>query len=135
MFRQRLELAIVRLVLDRAKAEGFEVYAVFDGDEETHTPTVDECLALVFNLDDSVIQFRKGAKDDGYWVRVVLGNGEDCLGDYGTSPDFDKVMDSVSELIEHGAIRFEPCVDEKPAWDHSPTNRGLCINCGSDHRK
>lgn len=135
MMRQRIEIAVVRLLLVKMRAAGFVPTDVDDGEDCTSVTTDDDVMRLVFNLDDSKIYFRMAGRKSEEWAKIVLGNsGDDCISDYGVGCGrFEAVMDEVSAIVEHGAVTFAPCPGKSLAWDAGPTNQGPCINCGTDH--
>jgi hypothetical protein len=134
--RQRVEVAVVRLLLQRATAARFTAYAIDDGEEQpTNTPDHDSVMREVFNRDDCLILFKKGRQR--YWVKVVLGNdGDDCLSDWGTdNGPFDALMETVQLIATRGMFTLSGCPGDSPAWDMGPRNNGPCIHCGTRHNR
>ena len=134
--RQRIEVAVVRLMLERAQAAGFVPQAVDDGDELVEAVTTERVLCEVFNRDECIIFFTHPSNPKyKYWSKIVLGNdGDDCICDYGTDgAEFDKMMEEVSAISLHGVISFGRCPGAQLAWDWGPDNRGPCIRCGERH--
>ncbi|MBS0417952.1 MAG: hypothetical protein JSR66_09580 [Proteobacteria bacterium] len=134
--RQRVEVAVVRLILEHAQAAGFVPHKVDDGEEPVETRTADQVLCEVFNRDICDIFFTHASHPkQNYWVKIVLGNdGDDCICDYGTDgAEFDKMMEEVCAISEYGVISFARCPGAQPAWDAGPNNRGPCIRCGEHH--
>jgi hypothetical protein len=136
--RQRVEVAVVRLLLERAQVAGFVPHRVDDGDENelVETTTVDQVLCEVLNRDICNIFFTHPSHPKHhYWVKIVLGNdGDDCICDYSTDgAEFDKMMEEVCAISEYRVISLARCPGAQPAWDGGPSNRGPCIRCGEHH--
>lgn len=133
--RLRFEVAAVRYLLERAAGEGFKVCSIDDGEGRTHVASVNEAMKLIFNLDDCYLNFRRHSTDRAYWVRIVLGNsGWDSISDYGSvEGPWNKLIEGVCKVLEHGMITLTPCPRDIPAWNHGPKNRGQCIKCGGYH--
>lgn len=132
--RQRIEVAVVRLLLKRALLAGFTTHAIDDGESVTRVKTHERALEEVFNRDECYIKFRNAEKKE-FWARIILGNdSDDCISDHGTDDGpFDQMMAEVSALASHGTITFTACKEAHPAYNVGESNRGACINCGSYH--
>lgn len=81
--RQQLERNIVTLLLTYMASVGWMVYAVDDGgDEDEKVASIEEAMAAIFAVDESLARFKHESGEKG-WVSIILGNGIDCLSDYG----------------------------------------------------
>jgi hypothetical protein len=90
--RIEIERRVVRKLVRVAKAAGWEVPAVNDGEELVRCQTEADVLDAVFSVDESSIRFRK--EIDGKAVTcsayIVLGNdGWDAICDHSTHPAFE----------------------------------------------
>jgi hypothetical protein len=82
----KVERRIVWNLLTGLEAAGFHVLAVNDGDGEDKTATIIEAMELVFNLDDCWVFVKKGHYGN-HAIRLVLGNGVDCVSDWSFHKD------------------------------------------------
>lgn len=98
--RKELERRLVRKLLRSAKAAGWTVAFVDDGEVRQPAKTEEEAMAAVFSVDESRIWFNKFM--DARLVRccafIVLGNdGWDAIADHSTHPAFQsEVMDAMN---------------------------------------
>ena len=76
----RRERRIAWNLLSVLSARGFEVNGVFDGEWNVVSSPV-EAMSLMFNLDESIVAFKRG-NDSRYWVKFVNGNDLDLISDY-----------------------------------------------------
>jgi hypothetical protein len=102
--RLRLERRIVAALLAHLSRKGWDCVMAYDGEEEyTFSPSEGNlrkaAMEIVFNLDDCFLHFAPdGKKKPRHWVRVVLGNGIDCISDWsyteGDADGFNAAMDA-----------------------------------------
>lgn len=79
--RGRLERRIVWRLCEHMLREGWAPVEVYDGEERVKVADAKSAMELIFNLDDAWLYFRSAHKRQ-HWVRLILGNGEDCISDY-----------------------------------------------------
>ena len=95
------EATMIRSLIRNLKLQGWAPAYVFDGAEQVPVRNETTALDVVFSVDDSTITFRKGAERQG--VKIVLGNGEDCIVDWdykaGDTNGFDAAMDAITEKL------------------------------------
>lgn len=134
LIRQRIEVAVVRLLLTQAQLAGFTLYAIDDGEDVIRVKTADRAMKEIFNRDECYIKFRKPEDKQFFWARIILGNdGDDAISDYSTDDGpFDHMMEEVSDTIAQGVITLTKCPEYHPAWKNS-AGKGVCINCGTYH--
>jgi hypothetical protein len=93
--RGRLERRIVANLIDHLQRAGWSIFNVFDSEEDIAVGSMKEAMELVFNLDESWLDFRNAAGAE-HRVFIVLGNGVDCIADYnyseGGKDNFDEAM-------------------------------------------
>lgn len=89
--RIALEQKIIRATVRALKSAGWIVTAVHDGQERIVTLTEKDILEVVFSVDESTVHLSNGT--DTSWFLVVLGNGIDCIPDYGSRLPDDVIMD------------------------------------------
>ncbi len=100
--RLALEARIVRHLIRSLKAAGWKPFAVWTGDKEfvrNETETMD----AVFSVDEAAVVFRSADSARKHSVMIVLGNGIDCITDWGFDPagldNFDATMDKITDEI------------------------------------
>lgn len=95
MDQLHIEAKIVKRIVSALNAAHDPITSVFDG--EKHTPVEAGSLAeinrLVFNLDEAYLETASGG-----WVRIVLGNGFDCLVDY--TLNLEEALQPVNDWID-----------------------------------
>lgn len=113
----KLERRIVYNLMRHVEANGFRMYAIYDGEETTKVvgagglledkdaqseARIKAAMELVFNLDEVSLRFRAKAgsgqiANREHGVLVVLGNGEDCIADWnyseGDADGFNAIME------------------------------------------
>ena len=87
------EAAVVKAIIDTLHRAGNPVTQVDYFEDRIDTPTRDDVLNIVFDLDESFL-----ITDDGSWVRITLGNEWDCLTDY--TVNLEEILQPVSDLID-----------------------------------
>lgn len=105
--RTLIEIKIAARVIRAVLATGNWKLHGIDLDEGLEpTPTIEEALKLIFDLDDARLFFTN-TKDETHeaWVYFVLGNdGWDVVSDYTCSSDgFEQAVESASNLDEDAA--------------------------------
>lgn len=135
LIRQRIEVAVIRLLLTKAQESGFTLYAIDDGENVVRVKTADRAMEKIFNLDDCYIKFSTPDDKQFLWARIILGeDGYDCISDYSIDDGpFDRMMKEISAVISESAITFVPCTGAHPAYKVGRNIRGICINCGNYH--
>lgn len=100
--RRSLERAILVALLEEARAADYTPLHVDDGgDELVKCKTDAEVIEAVMAVDDATVTFKKPG-NAGSWARLIGGNGEDYLSDYGVS--FDPVCKRVYERIQEVTV-------------------------------
>ena len=87
------ERRIIRRLLLLLRNSGWTVTRVWDDCENQTPKNVIQVMDAVFSVDTSVIHVKHtdGRKS---WIQVVLGNGVDCISDWGENVD-----DVLSQLL------------------------------------
>lgn len=103
--RRELEKAILLALIEEAAVDGWTPNEVDDGGEESvPVGNIEQCVEAVFAVDEAEVFFTK--QEDGNtrhtWVRLIGGNGEDFLSDYGIN--FDPVCARVYERIKEVTV-------------------------------
>jgi hypothetical protein len=95
------EATMIRALIRNLKLQGWTPAYVFDGAEHVKVRNETTALDVVFSVDDSTITFQKGAERQG--VKIILGNGEDCIVDWdyqsGDSNGFDTAMEAITAKL------------------------------------
>ena len=98
--RMLIEMRVVKRVIEAVLATGnWKLYGIDLDDDIEKTPTLEEAMKLIFNLDDAVLTFACTAeKRSRAWVRFVMGNdGWDVVCDYSLSPHgFEQAVEAAS---------------------------------------
>lgn len=77
----RTERRIVAALCEYMVGKGFNLYTVFDGEDETHVRTAKDAMEIIFNLDESSLRF-KHPLGKPHGVLLVMGNSEDIISDW-----------------------------------------------------
>lgn len=96
--RIALEKKVLRKYLSLLRAGGWIVVNVHDGERSIRALTVKDALDTIFSVDESTVIVANGTERS--WFMVVLGNGIDCVPDYGSKlPDeiMERAYDIASE--------------------------------------
>lgn len=107
------ERCIFKLLLTEAAIEGYEpVYIGYPGDTDgvDVAGSTGRATEEVFAVDDadvtfaligaSPVEYRNGKPYyEGFWVRLIGGNGEDFISDYGDCEQARKIMERVYKEI------------------------------------
>lgn len=80
----KLERRIVANLLAFMATKGWNVFNVFDSDDDTPVITAIDVMELVFNLDEVWLDFTN-ATGQAHRVFLVLGNGVDIIADWNYS--------------------------------------------------
>lgn len=95
--RARGEQIVFANLVDHLDRHGFKPVAVWDGEENTRTPTMKDMMELVFNLDESSVYFKKGDFPRRS-IYIVLGNSpEEIVADHVLPKDEDDGFAAVME--------------------------------------
>lgn len=107
---QKLERRIVATLCAHMRAAGWDVVNVWDGEETHAAHTALEAMEVVFNLDESMLRFRKITPSGTHVhaVYLVTGNGCDIISDWhftegdedGFSALMDRFLDKYRDAID-----------------------------------
>lgn len=95
--RLTIEEKMVRALIRRLKAEGYVPVSVYTDTHETvknETQTMD----AVFSVDESTITFSNVEDTARYGVKIILGNGVDCISDWNVSSYSDGWNDTIDDI-------------------------------------
>lgn len=84
----RLERRIVVNLLELVTRKGFTLRSVYNGEENTKVDSIKAAMELIFNLDDAYVSICKPGFSK-HWIRLVLGEGLDCINDWSFDPEGD----------------------------------------------
>ena len=91
--RMAMERKVVRHLIRTAKAHGYTLTKVNDGEEVVKCRTEAEAMDAVFSVDESTIYFRRPSEPVGHCAVIVLGNdGWDAIADNSEGEGWDGVM-------------------------------------------
>ena len=91
--RMAMERQVVRHLIRTAKAHGYAVTKVNNGEEMIKCRTETEAMEHVFSVDESTIYFKHPAQPKGHCAVIVLGNaGYEAIADSSVGELWDAVM-------------------------------------------
>ena len=99
--RMDMERNVVSKLLQVAKAHGYAVVKVDDG-EEVHKVTTDEqAMDAVFAVDEATIRFKHPDEPKTHCAVIVLGNdGWDAIADASVGEKWDAVMEEMNQYTD-----------------------------------
>ncbi len=107
--RMTLERRVVRHLIRTAKAHGYAVTKVNDGEEVVKVSTEAEAMEVVFSVDECHIYFKHPDEPKAHCAFIVLGNdGWDAIADSSLGGKWDAVMDECSEYADK-IEEAQPC--------------------------
>ena len=133
---QTQEKAAVLAVINALSAVGWKPYGISELVEPEDLSTTEALMALIFDMDDSHVLFRKilseetGKTERRAWVYFVLGNADD-----GTEVVCDHTLpeghDEFEKAINTAVDNHESLLC-KHQWEEQPGEppRDVCTSCG-----
>ena len=95
------ERKVVRKLIRVAKAHGYELVRIWDGEENEYPKTEQEALDVVFNLDECVMRFKHPEQPKSHCAVIVLGNsGPEVIADSSVGEGWDTVMAVMNEYTD-----------------------------------
>ena len=79
--RGAVERRVVANLIAYLAERGWNVFNVYDGEENNETLDMKSAMEVIFNLDESWLDVRNG-DDNEHRIYIVLGNGWDCVTDH-----------------------------------------------------
>lgn len=99
--RQATERKVVRHLIRTAKAHGYAVTKVWDGEELQITKTETSAMDAVFAVDESRMYFKHPDEIKDHCAEIVLGNdGWDAIADSSMGGKWDAVMQESGDYCE-----------------------------------
>lgn len=99
--RINTERKVIRYLLLVAKAHGYTLRWVWDGEENECPKTDDEALDAVFSVNECTMRFKRDDQPKSHCAVIVLGNsGWDCIADCSEGEGWDEVMAKVSAYCD-----------------------------------
>jgi hypothetical protein len=103
--RQAIERKVIRHLIRTAKAHGYALTKVFDGEESVKCQTETDAMDTVFSVDESTIYFKHPDELNVKCAVIVLGNdGWDAISDCSVGERWNKVMDECTEYANKGEL-------------------------------
>ncbi len=91
--RMAMERRVVRNLIRTAKAHGYAVTKVWDGEDNPRCTTETAAMDAVFAVDESRISFKHPDEPKAHCAVIVLGNdGYDAIADCSMGGKWDAVM-------------------------------------------
>lgn len=81
----KVERRIIANLIAYLERQGWKVFNVFEGEEDIAVTDVKSAMEAIFSVDDSWLDVRNAAGKE-HRIRIVLGNGVDCISDYSYTP-------------------------------------------------
>lgn len=99
--RQAIERRVVRHLIRTAKAHGYALVRVWDGEESIRVSTERDAMDTVFSVDESRIVFKHPSEPKAHCAVIVLGNdGWDAVADSSEGGLWDAVMEENSRYAD-----------------------------------
>ena len=99
--RLAVERKVIRHLIRTAKAHGYVLTRIWDGECNERPTTEAEALDVVFSVDTCTMRFKHPDEPASHCAVIVLGNdGWDCIADSSTGGRWDAVMDASSEYAD-----------------------------------
>lgn len=99
--RIAIERKVVRHLIRTAKAHGYALVRVWDGEENVRVRTEHEAMETVFSVDECRISFKHPSEEKAHCAVIVLGNdGWDAIADSSMGGLWDAVMDECSAYAD-----------------------------------
>ena len=99
--RQAIERKVIRHLIRTAKAHGYALVRVWDGEESIRVSTERDAMDTVFSVDESRIVFKHPSEPKAHCAVIVLGNdGWDAVADSSVGGLWDAVMDANAEYAD-----------------------------------
>lgn len=91
--RMNLERRMIRRLIRTAKAHGFALVRIWDGECNERPRTEREAMEVVFSVDDCKMVFKHPEQSSAHCAVIVLGNdGWDCIADCSEGDRWDDVI-------------------------------------------
>lgn len=91
-----IEKQLVRKLIRVAKAHGYKLTKVYDGELMVKVSTESDAMEAVFSVDESRIYFKRDDQSKCHCAVIVLGNsGWDVIADASMGEGWDDVMEQV----------------------------------------
>jgi hypothetical protein len=91
--RIAIEKRMVRKLIRVAKAHGYKLTKIWDGEQMERVTTETEAMDLVFNLDECRMYFKRDDQLKAHCAVIILGNdGWDAIADCSVGEGWDDVM-------------------------------------------
>lgn len=104
--RIAIEKQVVRKLIRVAKAKGYNVVKVYDGEEMVKVKNETEAMDNVFGVDEATIYFKKDGEPKAHCALIVLGNdGWDAIADNSMGEGWDDVMAEVDEYCDELCLK------------------------------
>ena len=91
--RIAIEKRMVRKLIRVAKAHGYKLTKIWDGEQTEKVSTESDAMELVFNLDECRMYFKRDDQPKAHCAVIILGNdGWDAIADCSVGDGWDDVM-------------------------------------------
>jgi len=99
--RIAIEKRVVRKLIRVAKANGFALFKLYDGEEMVKVAGEAAAMDLVFNLDECKLYFKHPDQPKAHCAYIVLGNdGYDAIADCSMGEKWDDVIEEVFDYCD-----------------------------------
>ncbi len=99
--RIAIEKRMVRKLIRVAKAHGYKLTKIWDGEQMEKVTTESEAMDLVFNLDECRMYFKRDDQPKAHCAVIILGNdGWDAIADSSMGEGWDEVMDEMNDYSD-----------------------------------
>jgi hypothetical protein len=99
--RIAIEKRMVRKLIRVAKAHGYKLTKIWDGEQMERVTTETEAMDLVFNLDECRMYFKRDNQPKAHCAVIILGNdGWDAIADCSVGEGWDDVMSVMNDYSD-----------------------------------
>jgi hypothetical protein len=99
--RIAIEKRVIRKLIRVAKAHGYKLTKIWDGEQMERVSTETEAMALVFNLDECRMYFKRDDQPKAHCAVIILGNdGWDSIADCSMGEGWDDVMEAMNDYSD-----------------------------------
>jgi hypothetical protein len=99
--RIAIEKRMVRKLIRVAKAHGYKLTKIWDGEQTEKVSTESDAMELVFNLDECRMYFKRDDQPKAHCAVIILGNdGWDAIADCSVGEGWDDVMTAMNDYSD-----------------------------------
>ena len=95
------ERKVITVLIRVAKAHGYKLTRVWDGEENQYPRCEKDALDVVFSVDECTMRFKHPEQPKSHGAVVILGNSAwECIADSSVGEGWDEVMSVMDEYTD-----------------------------------